>query len=58
MGHLDVTFDEEGRLMEWDGNPILLDKYVEEGTYKKLTNIPIDIFKSIFIREKTKTNLH
>ena len=44
--------------MEWDGNPILLDKYVEEGTYKKLTNIPIDIFKSIFIREKTKTNLH
>ena len=33
FGRLDVTFDEEGRVTDYGGNPILLDKTVEQGKY-------------------------
>ena len=33
LGRLDVTFDEEGRVTNYGGNPILLDKTVEQGKY-------------------------
>ena len=31
LGRLDVTFDDNGRVVDWSGNPILLNKDVEEG---------------------------
>ena len=31
LGRLNVVFDEDGCVSEWYGNPILLDKNVEEG---------------------------
>ena len=31
LGRLDVTFDDDGVLTKYDGNPILLDKNVEQG---------------------------
>ena len=31
LGRLNVVFDDEGGVSEWYGNPILLDKNVEEG---------------------------
>ena len=31
LGRLDVTFDNDGRVTDWTGNPILLDSKVEEG---------------------------
>ena len=31
MGRLDVVFDSEGRVTDWQGNPIRLDKNVEQG---------------------------
>ncbi|XP_072037102.1 snake venom 5'-nucleotidase-like [Amphiura filiformis] len=30
LGHLDVTFDDDGNVKNWDGNPILLDTKVEK----------------------------
>ena len=32
LGRFEVTFDEDGRATSWNGNPILLDKGVEQGT--------------------------
>ena len=32
IGRLDVVFDDEGKVTEWEGNPIRLDKNVEQGT--------------------------
>ncbi len=32
LGRLDVTFDNNGRLTGWTGNPILLNNDVPEGT--------------------------
>ena len=29
LGRFDVTFDDDGRLIQWNGNPILLDEDVE-----------------------------
>ena len=31
LGRLDVTFDDDGRVTDWAGNPILLNKDIEEG---------------------------
>ena len=31
LGRLDVTFSDDGRLIQWKGNPILLGKDVKQG---------------------------
>ena len=31
LGRLDITFDDDGNLIEYQGNPILLNKDVEQG---------------------------
>ena len=31
LGHLEVTFDDNGVVTEWGGNPILLDGTIEQG---------------------------
>ena len=36
VGLLEVTFDDDGNLKEWNGNPILLDRDVVEGLYNSL----------------------
>ena len=36
LGRLDVTFDDEGNVIGWGGNPILMDKDIEEGKSLKL----------------------
>ena len=33
MGFLEVEFDDDGKVVSWGGNPILLDASVEEGFY-------------------------
>ncbi|XP_022100679.1 5'-nucleotidase-like [Acanthaster planci] len=40
LGRLDVTFDEDGKVTEWSGNPILLDKTVTQDT-KVLEDIEV-----------------
>ena len=31
LGRLDVTFDEDGKVTEWSGNPVLLDYSITQG---------------------------
>lgn len=31
LGNLTVWFDGKGEVVDWDGNPILLDKSIEQG---------------------------
>lgn len=31
LGHISVDFDEQGRVQDWSGNPILLNSSVEQG---------------------------
>ena len=31
LGMLSVTFDDNGEVLEWDGNPILLDGSIPQG---------------------------
>ena len=39
LGYLNVTFDSNGEVTSYNGNPILLDSTVEEGIY----NINVDL---------------
>ena len=32
LGNLVVTFSDDGDVLSWSGNPILLDSSIEEGT--------------------------
>lgn len=41
MGHLEVQFDDDGKLTSWRGNPVLLDATVEEGTHSDDMNLAI-----------------
>ena len=34
MGFLNVTFDENYEVQSWSGNPVLLDKSIEQGKYR------------------------
>ncbi|XP_072036304.1 snake venom 5'-nucleotidase-like [Amphiura filiformis] len=47
LGRLDVTFDDDGVVTEYGGNPILLDKNVDEDsdTLKEITTWKIDVDK-------------
>ena len=36
LGRLDVEFDDEGKIVSYSGNPILLDNSVEQGKFKKI----------------------
>ena len=33
LGYLEVTFNDAGEVIDWEGNPILLDDSYEEGTF-------------------------
>ena len=34
LGYLEVNFDNDGVITEWDGNPLLLDGSIEQGNSK------------------------
>ena len=33
LGYLNLTFNNDGKLLSWTGNPILLDSSVEQGKF-------------------------
>ena len=39
LGQLDITFDDDGRVETWSGNPVLLDSSIQQGEL-------LDTFKS------------
>lgn len=41
LGNLTVWFDDQGEVVDWDGNPLLLDQSIEEG--KSLTHLTLEI---------------
>ena len=46
LGRLDVEFDNDGRVVGWGGNPILLDGSVEQGELFKLNILSVMMSKS------------
>ena len=53
LGHLEVTFDDNGVVTEWDGNPILLDGSIEQGMrnddVQTMSSIYLSIYPSIYL---------
>ena len=39
LGYLEVTFDDEGKVLLYEGNPILLNSSVPEGKYSMMANV-------------------
>lgn len=47
LGNLTVWFDADGEVVDWDGNPILLDYSIEEGKNKSLLLLYVHIIPNI-----------
>lgn len=60
LGNLTVWFDQQGEVVDWDGNPILLDYSVEEG--RSYTNLFLCYYASLriarFFLDSRKSAIH